>query len=222
MASNPHSQPENNVQVDPEEQSSNVRKSVTFLDLPAEIRNDIYTLYLQAHKHPLLRTSYGADRDPTHNLGCGHHSSHKPLPTICRWTDDRMIDRRTGNAYGALSKSPPPLTRTSRQIRAEVLPMFYTENPFLCYLVDKSDIYTVRRWLKELVGTNAKHIQNIRIIFRKRRDRKTVEVELVRFMRLCGIPSDGRLSIERLSWKVSVRCCEICVWWKVRQMLAHG
>lgn len=136
------------------------RKPVTFLDLPAELRNRIYDLSgclrvmcTQKKKFGFVGTVH-ADVVSRHMWRCDHDSGMSLIPVPSGMCEYRITTSepdgrgsRIQYHYNRSVAKQPDLTKVSPQIRADTLPMFYGTNHFVL----RGDTYhgtSYRKWLK--------------------------------------------------------------------------
>ncbi|SMQ51367.1 unnamed protein product [Zymoseptoria tritici ST99CH_3D7] len=143
------------------------RKPVTFLDLPAELRNRIYemsgclrVMCDQKKKFGFVSTLH-ADIVSRHNLRCDHDSGMSLIPiprgfarnSFSMSTLDHVDPRRprtwTSYSYSRSVAQQPDLTRVCRQVRDDTLPMFYGNNHFV--LLGDYHASRLRKWL-DIIG----------------------------------------------------------------------
>lgn len=110
------------------------------LDLPAELREQIYISYLQA---------WGAQRLTPYRLPS---PTGKPLPP--------------GAYYKPIPPHEPPLTQVCRNLRVESLPLFYSTYrfPIICHLDHRGSYFPVR-WYENLDPDKLKAIRHIEVYF---------------------------------------------------------
>jgi hypothetical protein len=90
--------------------------------------------------------------------------------------------------------------------------VFYAENSFVFYLKNPEiHLDVMEQWLQQIVGANAKFLSDLRLVYRRRKDRRTIERYALRCLRLGGVPYDVDVGIERLEPGVVGCCCESCV-----------
>ncbi|SMR53267.1 unnamed protein product [Zymoseptoria tritici ST99CH_1E4] len=125
------------------------RKPVTFLDLPAELRNQ--------KKFGFVSTKH-ADIISRHNWWCGHDSGMSliPIPSgMHRESSISMPDpidprrERTSYSYSRSVAQQPDLTLVCRQVRDDTIPMFYGNNHFV--LLGDYHASRLRKWL-DIIG----------------------------------------------------------------------
>ena len=105
-----------------------ISTSFRFLDLPAELRNEIYKFVLG---------------------DCDRH---------------KLRDQRTV-PQPKVSFGYPPITKISRQIRAEALPIFYASSVFI-FDSDKTGMQvatTLQRWMAEVAGEQVRHLTSVSV-----------------------------------------------------------
>ncbi|SMR54945.1 unnamed protein product [Zymoseptoria tritici ST99CH_3D1] len=141
------------------------RKPVTFLDLPAELRNRIYemsgclrVMCDQKKKFGFVSTKH-ADIISRHNWWCGHDSGMSLIPIPSGMHRESFsismpdpIDprrERTSYSYSRSVAQQPDLTLVCRQVRDDTIPMFYGNNHFVL----RGDYHAsrLRKWL-DIIG----------------------------------------------------------------------
>ncbi|KJX94448.1 hypothetical protein TI39_contig4193g00002 [Zymoseptoria brevis] len=147
------------------EHDQQTRKPVTFLDLPAELRNRIYdmsgclgVMCTQKKKFGFQHTMH-ADIVSRHNWRCDHDSGMSliPIPSGMHRESHSisMPDpfdprrERTSYSYSRSIAQQPDLTRVCRQVRDDTLPMFYGNNHFV--LLGDYHASRLRKWL-DIIG----------------------------------------------------------------------
>ena len=117
-----------------------ISQTIPFTDLPAEVRNGIYT-YALVGEQQISIYSYPED------------ANRYGLPS-------RLMRELSGDVLGLQRRvAQPPITRTSKQIRAETLPIFYGSNEFGGYFYGK-DLFTAPttlRWV-DMIGTKNREL----------------------------------------------------------------
>ncbi|PPJ54976.1 hypothetical protein CBER1_05648 [Cercospora berteroae] len=144
-----------------------------FLDLPAELRNEIYKLsgclsltrtHSSPRTYPTTRCSIRDDEQCQQEMEqtgiihlpveCGHHRYR--VDVVSRCSD---LDSGTVAAY-----YQPSLTRVSKKIRAETLPMFYGNIHVTSYqqrCVNWEEVHL--KWIKHIGMTNAALLNRVTV-----------------------------------------------------------
>lgn len=60
-----------------------------------------------------------------------------------------------------VSASQPAVSKVSKQLRAETLPVFYNSNVFLAELSDPDDLRTAKSWLSAIGASNVEHLRHL-------------------------------------------------------------
>lgn len=60
-----------------------------------------------------------------------------------------------------VSASQPAISKVSKQLRAETLPIFYSSNLFLAELSDPADLATAKNWLAAIGDGNVRHLRHL-------------------------------------------------------------
>lgn len=60
-----------------------------------------------------------------------------------------------------VSASQPALSKVSKQLRAEALPIFYNSNVFLAEISDAEDLETAKNWLAAIGDENVRHLRHL-------------------------------------------------------------
>ncbi|KAK5712916.1 hypothetical protein LTR17_017822 [Elasticomyces elasticus] len=94
----------------------------------------------------------------------------------------------------------PPITRTSKQVRADTLPMFYGTHTFYFVLRDQYQEETmIERWLSKIGRDNADRLCKIVAIYTTKRHGKDFNKYTAAAMRKLGVRS-GVVELMRTSY----------------------
>ncbi|KAK3617261.1 hypothetical protein LTR56_025415 [Elasticomyces elasticus] len=103
----------------------------------------------------------------------------------------------------------PPITRTSKQVRADTLPMFYGTHTFYFVLRDRYQEETIiERWLSKIGRTNAGRLCKVFAIYTTKQDGKDFTKYTAAAMRKLGVRS-GVIELMRTSYPHCA--CNRCV-----------
>ena len=105
----------------------------------------------------------------------------------------------------------PALTKVSKQVRDETLPIFYGSQSFLLTLFDREvDSASIFKWVRTIGKDNAGLLRKVSIVVRSNKDLKYAENELIPALKRQGLKTEGRdVKVLRLPYP---NCyCEGCV-----------
>lgn len=84
-----------------------------------------------------------------------------------------------------------------RQVRTEVLSLFYGNSAFLLTLLDrKVDSISIFKWLKTIGKENAGRLCNVSLVYRKNQDLNYIKNELLPAMKKLGVNIDERMMVH--------------------------
>ncbi|KAK3718515.1 hypothetical protein LTR37_005019 [Vermiconidia calcicola] len=105
----------------------------------------------------------------------------------------------------------PALTEVSKEIREETLSIFYGSHTFLVTLMEKNiDGGLICKWLKTIGKANAARLSDLRLVYRKKKDKHYIQTELMKVMEKLGVRTDdGVLTVKKLEYPFCY--CEGCI-----------
>ena len=243
--------------------STTTKSPTTFLTLPAELRNTIYTLFgnlesIQSWDTAAFTCVCVKPTEPQMERGsfdvCSEHAmeclfcenqsfrlkrSPHPSTSLSLWVNrnsNYAFDSRNGhkmqslrsrsvdhfNQWGGLMAlthaahirngvEQPALTKVSKQVRNDTLPIFYGSHSFLFALFDREvDSVSIFKWVRSIGKDNAGMLRTVKIVVRSKRDQKYVENELIPALKRLGLQTEGRdVKVFKLSYPYCY--CERCV-----------
>ncbi|OQN95559.1 hypothetical protein B0A48_18494 [Cryoendolithus antarcticus] len=168
------------------------RRPVTFLNLPAELRNRIYDLSGclqvkcdQKKKFGFVSTIH-ADLASLHKLGCPNDSGLSLIPVPLGMSYYSLVlslpgtkSTRTIHSYNRSVAQQPDLTRVCRQVRAETLLVFYGTNHFV--LNGDSHGASYRKWLRIIGPTSTALLRTVTLCLGKKPDRPDWQRQTIHF-----------------------------------------
>lgn len=118
----------------------------------------------------------------------------KPLRhenTSCRSPEGDVWAMTHANHIDRIAQ--PSLTRVNKQIRSETLPIFYSAQAFLFTLFDrKIDSISILEWLRTIGKQNASFIRDIKIVYRKKKDRQYIMKTMLPIMKRYGVSTEAK------------------------------
>jgi hypothetical protein len=229
------------------------KSPTTFLTLPAELRNTIYTLsgnlesiqtWDTANFQCACVSPEGSDGVTTtcheHLRAClfCHHPASRPPPSLSLWVNrnskyavndskghktqslrsisvhHNSFDGSIASTHAAHIKNgveQPALTKVSKQVRNDTLPIFYGSHSFLFTLFDREvDSASIFKWVRKIGKDNAGRLMTVKIVVRRKGDEKYAENELIPALKRQGLKTEGRdVKVIKLSYPYCY--CERCV-----------
>lgn len=115
----------------------------------------------------------------------------------------------------------PELTKVNKQVRVETLQLFYgSGQSFLFTLFDKdTDSISIFKWLRTIGKHNASLLRSVKIVYRKKKDRKFIEMTLLPAINKLGVRTEAKqpvVVVTRLTYPFCY--CEECI----RKLLGEG
>ncbi|KAI5362191.1 hypothetical protein Slin14017_G074280 [Septoria linicola] len=94
----------------------------------------------------------------------------------------------------------PAITRVSKLIREETLPIFYGNHHFVLRLLSQTgpEKSRILLWLDAIGHRNASRLRSVHIVNARKQDRKTIENDFLRDMRVRGVFT-SRVKIARIA-----------------------
>ena len=233
------------------------KSPTTFLTLPAELRNTIYTLSgnlesIQTWDTANFQCRCVSPRDSggatlicrKHLMACRFCHCHDPISddpaSFSLWVNRNSayaVNGSKGHKMHGLrcnsvdhhhqpltrSKAPshaahikngveqPALTKVSKKVRDETLPIFYGSHSFLFTLFDREiDSASIFKWVRTIGKDNAGLLRKVSIVVRNNKDLKYAENELIPALKRQGLKTEGReVEVYKLPYP---NCyCEGCV-----------
>ncbi|KAK4949349.1 hypothetical protein LTR10_011967 [Elasticomyces elasticus] len=205
----------------------------TFSGLPAELRNRITNLSgclaivqwrecgkaFRADRYELLADFQGLSRTETGVFSNGPailqvRDLCQAQASQCRRA--KICSSGHAHSFGSALMSflasgiiQPPITRTSKQVRADTLPMFYGTHTFYFVLHNQYQEETmIERWLSKIGRHNASRLCKIVAIYTTKRHSKDFTKYTVAAMRKLGVRS-GVVELMRTSYPHCA--CNRCV-----------
>jgi hypothetical protein len=224
----------------------------TFLSLPAELRNYIYSLsgclkssqrcdstkYLRQQKIGNVTTHVYKDLSEA-CFFCSPRASSTQL-SLSLWVNRNSSFAITGHKDGSSKKQglrhnyavhvsqmatatthsghiqngveQPELTKVSKQVRNDTLPIFYGSHSFLFTLFDREiDTASIFKWMRAIDKDNAALLREVKIVVRSKRDMKYAENKLKPALKKQGLDVDGRTDVKVVKLQYPFCYCEGCV-----------
>lgn len=173
--------------------------SLTFLDLPGEIRNKIYDLVFEAHvlvtvKHPAKHRLNNSDSSPQSHRASRIRLSNQRLYPHSTVSDARYWTR-------------PDLLRVSHQIHDEALTYLYANTTFRF-----ASLLTVNKFVNVAPAEGLKAVRKLELQHstygepKLLVDRKWKQLHDRKWMRTCRQLSEKMINVEHL--KIDLRICD--------------
>ena len=195
------------------------RWQTTFLDLPAELRNHVYELSLPGclstydliDRCRWLRYNHYIRRESIDLLWLNRSSELRSIihPLHPSWLGGSDANLHAYSVPRAVHHS---LLQTNKQIHGETIAMWYGMQQFLWTLLDKgtSDQDSLMAWLDMIGPSNASLIHDLRLVYRREKQARSITRLLVPELRSRGIRTDdGVVRIVKLLFPCCA--CENCV-----------
>lgn len=106
----------------------------------------------------------------------------------------------------------PALTKVSKEVRNDTLPIFYGSHSFLLTLFDRdADIASIFKWFRKIGKENAALLREVKIVVRTKGDKKYAQTELKRALKKRGLNADGGTIVKVVKLRYPFCYCEYCV-----------
>ena len=151
------------------------QSNISFFSLSAELRNRIYDLVL-------CPTEHGDGGEPR-ALSTAIYIGHPDEDAVDDVGSDDEDDFTFFGIHRTVWATQPPITKVSRQVRLEALPIYYGTNRFLVYEKGGEIIEGGREvsfpgaieWLKAIGPANARLLKNINVRQLRHPDKRLVD-----------------------------------------------
>ena len=202
------------------------KKPITFMSLPAELRNHIYALAGSLTVWQCKRCFYScfADvKDPNRPL-CVWSELHDPglhewvtkaifwVNRSSRLSSEKYLREPEGDDITKnrnTSVAQPDLAKVNKQIRTDTLSIFYGNQTFVFTVFDeKIDAPMIGRWLKTIGWANATMLRSVKVVYRSKKTKRFITKDLVPEMGRMGVKTDV---VETLRFGYPYCYCEKCI-----------
>ena len=113
----------------------------------------------------------------------------------------------------------PALTKVSKEVRNDTLPIFYGSHCFMFTLFDRNtESASIFKWVRNIGKDSAALLREVKIVVRTKRDGKYVENELKPALKKLGLNAHGGTDAKVVKLRFPFCYCETCVRTALREI----
>lgn len=147
-------------------------------------------------------------RQESRHKRCQRHKKIRYLHVTCKRSS--MFEYTSIHAKHIDRIAQSALTMVNKQIRMETLPIFYGAQSFLFTIFGRDAKNSVFKWLRTIGQRNASYLRSIKIVYRKKRDRRYIMEELLPSIKKLGVRTEAGV-VMAIRFEYPFCYCEGCI-----------